>query len=100
MMEKEVAVYRQKLQSFYKKYHRSKESKEEQQLAVFIDNIRHEMSQLTQENVTMATVTNSLREIVREHQDKTNKLEIQMNQCIKIFINYVNICNKYRVNHF
>ena len=73
-MEKEVAVYRQKLQSFYRKYHRNKDSKEQKQLAIFIDNMRHEMSQLTQENVTMATVTNSLREIVRQHQDKTNKL--------------------------
>merc|ERR1711920_146801 len=33
------------------------------------------MSQITQENVTMATVTNSLREIVREHQDKTMELQ-------------------------
>merc|ERR1740123_204937 len=33
------------------------------------------MSQITQENVTMASVTNSLREIVREHQDKTMELQ-------------------------
>jgi len=77
MMQKEVAVYREKLQSFYKKYRRKQEQKEQEQLEVFIDNMRHEMSQITQENVTMATVTNSLKEIVREHQDKTYKLETQ-----------------------
>ena len=74
-MEKELNVYREKLRSFYKKYRRSKENQEQEKLAVFMDNMRHEMSQITQENVTMATVTNSLREIVREHQDKTIELQ-------------------------
>merc|ERR1712130_322933 len=74
-MEKEVNVYREKLQSFYKKYRRSKEQKEQEKLAVFMDNMRREMSQITQENVTMATVTNSLREIVRNHEDKTIELQ-------------------------
>jgi len=76
-MEKEVNVYREKIQSFYKKYRRSKEQKEQEKLAAFMDNMRHKMSELTQENVTMATVTNSLREIVREHQDKTDQLQTQ-----------------------
>merc|ERR1712129_553174 len=74
-MEKEVNVYREKLQSFYKKYRRSKEHKEQQKLAAFMDNMRHEMEQITQENVTMATVTNSLREIVRSHENKTVELQ-------------------------
>merc|ERR1712176_1141420 len=71
-MEKELHVYREKLQTFYKKNRRSKE---QEKLAMFMDDMRHEMSQITQENVTMATVTNSLREIVREHQDKTIELQ-------------------------
>merc|ERR1712129_268758 len=37
--------------------------------------MRHEMEQITQENVTMATVTNSLREIVRSHENKTVELQ-------------------------
>merc|ERR1712003_197499 len=74
-MEREVNFYREKLQSFYTKYRRSKEQKEQEKLARFMDDMRHEMSQITQENVTMATVTNSLREIVREHQDKTIELQ-------------------------
>merc|ERR1712013_834606 len=76
-MRKEVAVYRTKLASFYSKYQRSSEQKEQNKLAEFMDNMRHEMSQITQENVTMATVTNSLRGIVRDHQNKTHKLEAQ-----------------------
>merc|ERR1719206_14281 len=76
-MRKEVAVYRTKLASFYSKYQRSSEQKEQDKLAAFMDNMRHEMSQITQENVTMATVTNSLRAIVRDHQNQTHKLEAQ-----------------------
>jgi len=76
-MEREVSVYRTKLQAFYSKYRRGREQKEQKKLAEFMDGMRHEMSQIAQENTTMATVTNSLREIVRGAEEKTQRLETQ-----------------------
>lgn len=82
-MEREVALWRSKVQSFYSKYRRAKEQKEQNKLATFMDSMRHEMSQITQENTTMATVTNSLREIVREQEDKKEAMYRDMQELLQ-----------------
>jgi len=73
-MEREVALWRSKVTAFYSKYHRAKEEKATTKLATFMDGMRHEMSQITQENTTMATVTNSLREIIRDQESKNEAM--------------------------
>ena len=82
-MEREVALWRSKVQSFYSKYRRAKEQKEQNKLATFMDGMRHEMTQITQENTTMATVTNSLREIVREQEDKNESMYKDMQELLQ-----------------